>query len=125
MKKLIILLFAVICAGCSGDDEKDVIDPVECTEEFVFGLSVEVRDAATGAIIPNGVTVIAQDGSYTETLAFIFDTHVGAGERPGAYTLTAAKDGFVTKMVGPITVAMDEDMCHVLTQSVAISLEAN
>lgn len=125
MKKLVVLFFVAMCFACSGDDDKVVTDPVECTEEFVFGLSVQVRDAATLAIIPNGVTVVAQDGSYTETLDFMFDTHVGAGERPGAYTLTASKDGFITKMAGPITVAMDEDMCHVITQSVTITLEAN
>ncbi|WP_432412168.1 hypothetical protein [Rasiella sp. SM2506] len=125
MKKLLILFFAVLCFACSGDDDMDVQEPVVCTEEFVFGLSVQVRDAATNTIIPGGVTVVAQDGSYTETLSFLFDTHVGAGERPGSYTLTATKEGFITKTAGPIIVVMDEDMCHVITQSVTIELEAS
>lgn len=125
MKKFFVLLFVVVCFACSGDDDEAVTDPVNCTEEFVFGLSIQVRDAATNAIIPGGVTVVARDGSYTETLDFIFDTHVGAGERPGTYSLTATKDGFDTKMIGPLTVVMDEDMCHVITQSVTIELEAN
>jgi len=125
MKKLLVLFLVAFCFACSGDDDAVIQESVQCTEEFVFGLSVEVRDAATGGIIPNGVTVIAQDGDYTETLDFIFDTHVGAGERAGTYTLTASKDGFTTKTAGPVTVRMDEDMCHVITQNVTIELEAN
>lgn len=125
MKKFVILLFVVLCFACSGDDDTEKQEPVACTDEFVFGLSVQVRDAATNAIIPGGVIVVARDGSYTETLDFIFDTHVGAGERPGMYTLTATKDGFATKTAGPITVVLDEDMCHVITQSLTIALEAN
>lgn len=125
MKKCFALLLAFVFVACSGDDDTVVEEPIACTEEFVFGLSVQVRDAATGTIIPGGVTVVAQDGMYTETLDFIFDTHVGAGERPGNYTLIASKDGFMDKMAGPILVTMDEDMCHVITQSVTIKLEAN
>lgn len=125
MKKLIVLLVLALCFACSSDDDTVVQEPVQCTEEFVFGLSVQVRDAATNAIIPGGVVVVAQDGSYTETLDFMFDTHVGAGEREGTYTLTASKDGYVTQMAGPITVELTADMCHVITQSVTIMLEAN
>ncbi len=125
MKKLLVVFFVALCFACSGDDDAVAQDPVACTEEFVFGLSVQVRDAVTNAIIPGDVTVVAQDGSYTETLSFIFDTHVGAGERPGSYTLTATKEGFMTKMEGPVVVVMDEAMCHVITQSVTILLEAN
>ncbi|RDK88619.1 carboxypeptidase-like regulatory domain-containing protein [Marinirhabdus gelatinilytica] len=125
MKKLVSLLFVILILGCSNDDDKATEEPVSCTEEFVYGLSAQVHDAATGGIIPNGVTVVAQDGDYTETLDFVFDTHIGAGERPGTYTLTASKEGYETKMAGPITVSMDEDMCHVITQSVTIALEAN
>ncbi|MAZ71648.1 MAG: hypothetical protein CMC70_00740 [Flavobacteriaceae bacterium] len=125
MKKLLVLFFVAICFACSGDDDTGTEEPVPCTEEFVYGLSVQVRDAATGAIISGGVTVVAQDGTYTETLDFMFDTHVGAGERPGVYTLTASKEGFVTKMAGPVTVELTEDMCHVITESVTIKLEAN
>ncbi len=125
MKKLIVLVFVLLCFACKSDDDTVMEEPVNCTEEFVFGLSVQVRDATTNAIIPGGVVVTARDGSYTETLDFMFDTHVGAGERPGTYTLTARKDGFITKMAGPITVVLDEDMCHVITQSVTIELEEN
>lgn len=125
MKKLLVLLMVTAFFACSGDDDTVSEEPVACTEEFVFGLSVQVRDAATGAIIPNGVRVVAQDGNYSETLDFMFDTHVGAGERPGTYTLTASKEGFVTKMAGPVTVELTEDMCHVITESVTIELEAN
>ena len=124
MKKLLVLFFFALCFACSGDDDAIVEEPVPCTEEFVFGLSVQVRDTATGAIIPNGVTVVAQDGNYTETLDFMFDTHVGSGERAGTYTLTASKEGFDTKMAGPIIVELTEDMCHVITESVTIELEA-
>ena len=125
MKKLFVLFFVAVCLACSGNDDTVPEEPVACTEEFVYGLSVEVRNATTGAIIPGGVTVVAKDGEYTETLNYMFDTHVGAGERPGTYTLTASKEGFVTKMTGPITVEQTEDLCHVITKSVTIELAPN
>lgn len=67
--------------------------------------------------------MLAEDGDYSEELAFTFDSYIGAGERVGNYTITVTGEGYTTTLAGPIEVLEDE--CHVITQNVAISLTPN
>ncbi|NBL65453.1 hypothetical protein GV828_09605 [Flavobacterium sp. NST-5] len=119
MKKIILLLI-VLTLGCSNDDDNQRY----CTEEFVFGLEVTVKNAETGANLQEGVTVVATDGNYSETLELAYyglSTFLGAGERRGNYTLTVTKAGFQTYVSQPINVTADE--CHVITERVTVELQ--
>lgn len=55
----------LLVASCDNDDDDGEING---TLEVVAGLNVTVRDAVTNGLLSTGVTVTAQDGSYTETL---------------------------------------------------------
>lgn len=120
MKKFIIFLL-FISIGCSDDDSKEDIN---CTEEFVPGLIVTVKDAVNGSILKNGVTVMVTEGSFTEELETISENSsdfYGAFERKGNYILTVSKEGYKTYTSGVIEV--DADQCHVLTEKVTIALQ--
>lgn len=119
MKFLFSLFLCISLLGCKSADDGN--EPINCTEQFVFGLTVQVRDIDTGGIILNNIVVTATDGNYSEELAFNFDRFIGAGEREGAYTLTVEADGYLTLISPVITVGADE--CHVIGQFVELNLE--
>ncbi|MHA3789924.1 peptidase associated/transthyretin-like domain-containing protein [Flavobacterium hauense] len=60
MKKITVLLFAFIAFGCSNDDDKKSI---VCTQEVRPALVVTVTDAVSGALLSEGVTVLAVSGA--------------------------------------------------------------
>ena len=125
MKKLILIVL-VLCSACNLD-EKDTLDPVFCTEELVAGLEISVKDAAnTDLFLVSGITVVAMDGNYTETLVNFTDTDtfVGAFERTGTYTITVRGDGYET-FTSTIPIIVDKDICHVITESREIILRLN
>lgn len=119
MKYVSLILVCLLLFSCKNKD--DDTEPLNCTDIFVFGLTVQVRDIDTGGIILNNISVTATDGSYVEELVFSFDTFIGAGERPGNYTLTVEADGYLTLVTPAIQV--DADECHVITELVEIHLE--
>lgn len=118
--------------GAIGDGDGD--GPV-CTDVYAYGLSVTV---VGGAIDPGGInqlilppgdgdlapvawcyaTVVATDGDYEEMLDCYSYNGVdcqchGAGERPGAYTVTAT----LGDMVEEQNVVVTADECHVISES--------
>jgi len=116
MKKLMIILF-VICTSCSLD-EQDTEDPIFCTTDQVAGLEIIVRDAAnTDTIITTGITVVAQDGDYIETLVNFPESNLftGAFERVGTYIITVRANGYET-FTSSIPIVVDQDICHVITE---------
>lgn len=122
MKKLllIIAMFPLLLATqCNEDD-----NGIACTEEARAGLNITIKDAETNAYLNEGVSVIATDGSYSETL-MSFDVaepiFSGAYEREGNYTVTVSKTGYVTYTSEIITVA--SDVCHVIPQQRTILLQ--
>lgn len=119
MKYISLILVGLLLFSCKNKD--DDTEPLNCTDIFVFGLSVQVRDINTGEIILNNISVTAVDGSYEEELVFSFDTFIGAGERPGNYTLTVEADGYLT-LITP-TIQVDADECHVIPEIVELVLE--
>jgi hypothetical protein len=119
MKYVIPILIFLLVVSCKNQD--DDTGSLNCTEIFVFGLTVQVRDINTGGIILDNISVTATDGSYSEELAFSFDNFFGAGERPGNYTLTVEADGYLT-LVTPV-IQVDADECHVITELVEIQLK--
>lgn len=126
MKTKILFLFLSVlitlmssCKTCGNDDD------IFCTEVFVYGLSVTLKDANTGAIITEDVTISAIDGSYEETLMRIESSNsfLGAGERAGTYTLTIESPNYQNFTSESITVFADE--CHVIPEVLEIMLLPN
>ncbi len=125
MKKLVLILL-VICAGCNLD-EQDTLDPVFCTDELRAGLDITVKDATiSDSFLISGITVIAVDGDYTETLVNFENTNsfVGAFERTGTYVITVSGDNYET-FTSTVPIIVDKDICHVITQSREIILQPN
>ncbi|WP_341214955.1 hypothetical protein [uncultured Wocania sp.] len=122
-KFLIILSVLLICAsGCKLDDD---FNPINCTEQFVFGINVTLIDATTSNKIITGVTLSIKDGDYEEILMThdSIDSFWGAGERPGNYIITVTSNDYQTYVSDPIQVLSDE--CHVITEIVEITLQPN
>lgn len=112
----------VLLAGCGNPTG------VVCTENLVFGLTVNVRDSVTGVPAGRDATVIAQDGSYSETLQFLgaFSatdslTFFGAAERAGTYQITVTKALYRPWTRAGVEVTADE--CHVRPVAVEVRLQ--
>ena len=124
MKKVIIYLIFILLISCQNNDSDDIF----CTTAVKAGLNVSVHLAESSSSIPisDGVTVVATDGNYSETLQF-FDPQnpifYGAYERAGTYTIRVTKAGRQTYVSQPIVVT--EDICHVIPQSVRVILLPN
>ena len=124
MKKIFLLLACtpfLLAMTCDEDDE------VICTQEAKAGLNITVKDAVTNEFLSSGVTVIAQDGSYTETLEAFpqsdIPVFIGAFERVGTYTFTVSKEGYQTYTSE--LVILTADICHVIPQNFVVSLQPN
>lgn len=120
MKKILLFISLVAISCNSNDDSTDVVN---CTEEFVYGLNVNVKDATTSSVLVDGVTVKAVDGTYSETLEAVenISTFLGAGERVGNYVVTVSKEGYQT--FTSEVVSVEADQCHVLTKTVDVELQ--
>ena len=122
MKKLlliIVLLPFLLATQCDKED-----NGIACTEEAKAGLNITIKDAETNVYLSDGVSVIATDGSYSETLVSFDVTEPifsGAYEREGNYTITVSKSGYVTYTSEIITVT--SDVCHVIPQQRTILLQ--
>lgn len=107
-------LSVLAVAGCDLLDSSATI----CTANFVFGLVVAVQDSSTGAPAASGAQLIAQDGTWADTVGFPpsrpdLDAQplVSAGERAGSYAVTVRKAGFQDWQRTGVVVTADE--CHV------------
>ena len=119
--KYTLLLISIFLTTC-GDNEDDL---VICTEQFVYGLNVTVKDVATNVIITEDIIVVAKDGNYEETLMNFegFDHFIGAGEREGNYTIEVRSNSYLDFTSEVIQVGADE--CHVIPETVEILLLPN
>ncbi len=124
MKRIAGLLFCLsllMITSCENDKSDDHI---ACTLEARAGLNISVSLGTMGSITGEGVTVVATDGDYSETLTF-YDAadpvFTGAFERTGNYIITVSKEGFQTFTSEPIKVMADR--CHVVSRIVHVVLE--
>jgi hypothetical protein len=118
MKYLILVGCILFAFSCKKDDG------IVCTMEARAGLNVTVKDAATNNYLGIGTTIIAIDGTYSETLEYmegIIPTFAGAWEREGNYILTVSAEGYVTYVSETITVISDE--CHVIPRQIEVLLQ--
>ncbi len=125
MKKILLFLAympLLFTTSCNNDD-----DAIVCTLEAKAGLNITVKDASTNAVLSDGVTVTAQDGTYTETLEQLpnneIPVFIGAWERAGTYVITISKEGYQTFTSEPIVVTAD--VCHVIPQVLTLNLQPN
>ena len=125
MKKLVLLSLVLLLLSCKSDD--DNTQPQICTEIFVYGLKVTVKDAATDTVLTNGITVMAKDGSYEEQLMRIesSDFYIGAGEREGSYIIKITSNDYQTFTSSSVVVEKTDDDCHVITEELEFSLQPN
>jgi len=121
---LALLLLGMI--SCDIVDGRDIY----CLDNFVSGLEVRVQDSLTGAPAASGAMLIARDGAYADTAvvppgAANPDTWVlsVAGERPGTYTVTVSKDGYLTWQRTGVVVRMDQYGCHPQTVELVALLQ--
>jgi hypothetical protein len=73
-----------------------------------------------------GVTVVATDGDYSETLLVQDTTNqvfIGAFERQGNYIVTVSKEGYQTYTSEMTIITRDE--CHVIPELINVNLVAN
>lgn len=121
MKKIMLFL-SILAISCNSNDDND--GQTNCTDVFMYGLNVTVKDAVTDVTLQEGVLVKAVDGSYEETLQVEENpsaVFVGAGERAGSYVLTVSKAGYQTFTSQTITLTADE--CHVIGQEITVELQ--
>lgn len=123
MKKFILSLIVVTLLACNSDDS----NPQYCTEEYVYGLSITLRDAVDNTIITEGLTVTASDGFYEEELMRIENSNnfFGAGEREGTYIIEITSTNYQDFTSDPILVARTDDDCHVITEIIEFQLTPN
>src|SRR4051812_47378244 len=110
-KTILSALLPILFAGCGGGPGGQA-----CTDLYAYGLTVTLKDAATGQPICDAV-VTAADGAYSEELQKLdFNpsdcSYVGAAERAGNYTLTAVKTGYMNATQSGVVVTADA--CHVM-----------
>ncbi len=108
-----IATVSLIVAGCGLIFRGPV-----CTAQYVYGLTVRVTDENSDPVV--GATLTLTEGEYVEVIPGPPGTgveleggiYLGAGERPGTYTLTVEKSGFKPVTIENIVIEADE--CHVI-----------
>jgi hypothetical protein len=103
-----IVSLAALAAGCQPQIGGGTI----CTMEFRYGISATVTDAATGANITPGSSLIVREGSYVDSVTAGPGSFLAAaGERAGTYDVTVRREGYSPFTRGGVVVTKDE--CHV------------
>lgn len=114
MRTLSAILFLTVLPAVECDLPNPFIpdDGQVCTTLYAYGISAQVTDDATGDPINNAVLTLT-DGDYSEVMqAFPPGGYVGAGERPGNYTLTIEVPGVATGTIDDLDLGFDG--CHVI-----------
>ena len=91
-----------------------------CTLEFRYGISVTVLDDA-GAPVSNATVTITEDDYIEELDSLGNGVYFGAGERPGEYLVTIEAPAY---QQFEQEVIVQPDICHVITESMTVSLIA-
>ena len=133
MRSLVVVvalsLSFVACGAEQGDPAVDQTGLVLCTLETFSGLSVEIRDAVSGAPGACGATGTLEEGAYVEALTdatqcirnpdspYLW----GAFGRAGTYRVTVSKPGYQTWVQEQVVIASDG--CHLIPVALQANLE--
>ena len=109
--RLALVAFAPLLAACPQNPLEDTV----CTLEARSAVTVEMRDARTGAALSGPATLTVRDGAFTETVQIPAEfTSMGvAHERAGVYVVTVSKPGYRDWTRTDVSVKRGE--CHVET----------
>lgn len=92
-----------------------------CTALYAYGVSAHVTNADIGQPI-NNATLTLTEGDYSEVMMLIpTGDYVGAGERPGTYTMTIDIPGVGSTVVSDIVVGFDG--CHVIGKAFEVKVQ--
>lgn len=124
MKKTGLIFLILLSQALLNCNKSDDSSGMACTEEFVYGLNITLKDTNDN-IITTDVEVTATDGAYTETLTAPngLTFFVGAGERPGIYVVTVTSPNYGTFVSDNIVVA--SNACHVIPVTREFTLVAD
>ncbi|TJY61070.1 carboxypeptidase regulatory-like domain-containing protein [Sinimarinibacterium sp. CAU 1509] len=114
----LLLLLPAVLLGCDSDGD------VVCTNEAVFGILVDPRDAVSNAPLAAHATGRVQDGSYTEDFMLPGSNDgllSAAEERPGTYSIIVEHEGYQTWTLDNVEVK--DGICHVNTVRLTAGLE--
>ena len=111
-----------VLASLAACYEGDPSGPIFCTDQFVYGLTVTVRDQSTTLPRADDATLTLREGAYEEIVTDSWDgtTLSGAGERPGTYSVTVEHAGYQTWTRTGVVITADE--CHVIPVSLTAEL---
>lgn len=115
---ILVLTSIATTAACSQTTE------TVCTLEARPALTVDVRDSVTNANAANGARIIAQSGTFADTVDVVGDGEFPAAlayEQAGVYVVTVEKEGYQSWSQDGIQVG--QDACHVITVNVAARLQ--
>jgi hypothetical protein len=97
---------------------------VACNLNLVYGLTIVATDSTTGAPLAGAATIVeVRDGEYVDTLPDFGNEYSGAGERPGTYSVTVKRLGYLVWSRDDIRVREDE--CHVIPVRIHARLQAS
>ena len=123
--RLPIYAFAsALVAGCSASTSPGVV----CTANYVYGITVNVRDSVSGASL-GGARGAVHDGAYVDSLrpyasAGYDISNVSqfsaAGERAGTYAVEVVRSGYRPFALAGVVVT--RDACHVQPNNVTALL---
>ena len=120
--RLLLFVFCLVMISCNKEDEADIL--ARCTLEVRPALVITLIDDNTEAPI-DGAVIQVTDGDFSTTLVQFEPggSYEGAGERTGTYNINIVREGYQTlNFKDPVNV-VDEDECHVLTQSFIVRLQ--
>ena len=109
--RLALVAFVPLLAACPQNPLEDTV----CTMEARSAVSVEMRDARSGAVLTGPATLVVRDGAFAETAHIPAElTGVGvAHERAGVYVVTVSKPGYREWTRADVSVKRGQ--CHVET----------
>ncbi len=117
----VLLTGGAMAVGCSASD---IADGSVCTKEARAGITVDVRDSVSNALVGLGSRIIAREGVFADTST---DTPLGNGpyslvfERAGTYDLSVVQSGYRTWSKPGVQVT--KGSCHVTAVAVTARLQ--
>lgn len=117
--RLAAVALVPLLAACPQNPMEDTV----CTLEARSAVTVELRDARSGAALTGPATLTVRDGAFVETAEFPAElSTIGvAHERAGVYVVTVKKAGYRDWTRADVAVKSDE--CHVQTAVLRAELQ--
>ena len=94
----------------------------DCTGEYVYGVRVRAFDSESGAPVVEGLAGHLLQSSYAERMEVWENTLMGAGERPGTYSVVVTAPTYEDWVRTGIVV--EDEPCHVSVQELRADLVA-